>query len=198
MLLVQFTVVSRCLWWPPTTREQARRATAGADRHRALAGAAGHRQRGGRRIQVLLPPFRDAARRGWTPPLPPRRTAVRPGAGGRAEHFIWKGRFLRPGDDDSLHVWCSTQHPSEMQQLIAHALGWRASNHRQLSAHGRGVWRQRIPVGAMGLPGGAAGSAHWPASRLRLDRDEDMSATGLSAMATSRNRAKQSWYKPET
>ena len=110
----------------------------------------------------------------------PHRLSGQARVGGQ-EHFYLEGQisYAQPGDDDSLHVWCSTQHPSEMQQLIAHALGWRA--------HQVTVSCRRMG-GAFG--GKESQSAQWACLaallavrtgrpvKLRLDRDEDMSATG--------------------
>ena len=110
----------------------------------------------------------------------PHRLSGQARVGGQ-EHFYLEGQisYAQPGDDDSLHVWCSTQHPSEMQQLIAHALGWRA---HQITVSCRRMG------GAFG--GKESQSAQWACLaallavrtgrpvKLRLDRDEDMSATG--------------------
>ena len=45
----------------------------------------------------------------------PHRLSGQARVGGQ-EHFYLEGQisYAQPGDDDSLHVWCSTQHPSEM------------------------------------------------------------------------------------
>ncbi|HEY1609943.1 MAG TPA: molybdopterin cofactor-binding domain-containing protein, partial [Paraburkholderia sp.] len=44
---------------------------------------------------------------------------------GGQEQFYLEGQiaYAVPKDDDGMHVWCSTQHPSEMQHLVAHVLG---------------------------------------------------------------------------
>ncbi|MBS4020509.1 MAG: xanthine dehydrogenase molybdopterin binding subunit [Dechloromonas sp.] len=100
---------------------------------------------------------------------------------GGQEHFYLEGQisYAQPGDDGTLHVLCSTQHPTEMQQLVAHCLGWRA---------------HRVSVECRRMGGGFGGkesqSAQWAclaallathtgrAVKMRLDRDDDMVATG--------------------
>ncbi|MFV5215555.1 xanthine dehydrogenase molybdopterin binding subunit [Azonexus caeni] len=100
---------------------------------------------------------------------------------GGQEHFYLEGQisYAQPGDDGTLHVLCSTQHPTEMQQMVAHCLGWRA--------HRVSVECRRMG-GAFG--GKESQSAQWAclaallatrtgrAVKIRLDRDDDMVATG--------------------
>jgi xanthine dehydrogenase large subunit len=100
---------------------------------------------------------------------------------GGQEHFYLEGQvsLAEPREDHSLHLWCSTQHPTEMQHLVAHALGW--------DAHRVSVECRRMG-GAFG--GKESQSAQWACIaallatasgqpvKLRLDRDEDMRATG--------------------
>ncbi len=100
---------------------------------------------------------------------------------GGQEHFYLEGQisYAQPGDDGTLHVLCSTQHPTEMQQMVAHCLGWRA--------HRVSVECRRMG-GAFG--GKESQSAQWACLaallavntgkpvKLRLDRDDDMVATG--------------------
>ncbi|MCP4331931.1 MAG: molybdopterin-dependent oxidoreductase, partial [Gammaproteobacteria bacterium] len=44
---------------------------------------------------------------------------------GGQEQFYLEGQisYVAPKEDGCFHLWCSTQHPSEMQQVVAHALG---------------------------------------------------------------------------
>ena len=100
---------------------------------------------------------------------------------GGQEHFYLEGQisYAQPGDDGTLHVLCSTQHPTEMQQMVAHCLGWRA--------HRVSVECRRMG-GAFG--GKESQSAQWACLaallavntgkpvKMRLDRDDDMVATG--------------------
>jgi xanthine dehydrogenase large subunit len=129
----------------------------------------------------VLPPFAmqrgavDAAFAGA-----PHRLSGSAVLGGQ-EHFYLEGQisYAQPGDDGTLHVLCSTQHPTEMQQMVAHCLGWRA--------HRVSVECRRMG-GAFG--GKESQSAQWACLaallavntgkpvKLRLDRDDDMVATG--------------------
>ncbi|WP_283148391.1 xanthine dehydrogenase molybdopterin binding subunit [Silvimonas soli] len=100
---------------------------------------------------------------------------------GGQEHFYLEGQVsyaqLRP--DDTMHVYCSTQHPSEMQHLVAHALGWRS---HQVSVECRRM--------GGGFGGKESQSGQWACLaallawqtgkpvKLRLDRDDDMVLTG--------------------
>ncbi|WP_036664953.1 xanthine dehydrogenase molybdopterin binding subunit [Paludibacterium yongneupense] len=100
---------------------------------------------------------------------------------GGQEHFYLEGQisYALPREDDSVHVWCSTQHPTEMQHLVAHALGWRA---HQVSVECRRM--------GGGFGGKETQSAQWACLaallatrtgrpvKMRLDRDDDMALTG--------------------
>lgn len=100
---------------------------------------------------------------------------------GGQEHFYLEGQvsLAEPREDNTMHVWCSTQHPTEMQHMVAHALGW--------SAHQVSVACRRM---GGGFGGKESQSAQWACIaallanktgkpvKLRLDRDEDMRATG--------------------
>ena len=45
---------------------------------------------------------------------------------GGQEHFYLEGQiaYAQPREQNAMHIWASTQHPTEMQHLIAHLLGW--------------------------------------------------------------------------
>lgn len=100
---------------------------------------------------------------------------------GGQEHFYLEGQisYAAVREDASIHVWCSTQHPTEMQLLISHALGWRS---HQVSVECRRM--------GGGFGGKESQSAQWACLaaiasvhcghpvKLRLDRDDDMVATG--------------------
>jgi xanthine dehydrogenase large subunit len=100
---------------------------------------------------------------------------------GGQEHFYLEGQvsLAIPGEDGDMLIHTSTQHPSEMQHLVAHVLN--------------------VPVGDVTVEvrrmGGAFGgketqAAQWAAiaalgarvtgrpCKIRLDRDDDMSLTG--------------------
>ncbi|GGE65831.1 xanthine dehydrogenase molybdopterin binding subunit [Massilia psychrophila] len=100
---------------------------------------------------------------------------------GGQEQFYLEGQiaYAVPQEDKGMLVLCSTQHPSEMQHVVAHALGVHSHN---------------IVVECRRMGGGFGGkesqSALWCAAaaiaaaklkrpvKLRADRDDDMLVTG--------------------
>jgi xanthine dehydrogenase molybdopterin-binding subunit B len=59
------------------------------------------------------------------PRWPTARTACRAGWKSGQEHFYLEGQIAQamPMEDGQTHIWSSTQHPSEIQHLVAHLLG---------------------------------------------------------------------------
>ena len=100
---------------------------------------------------------------------------------GGQDHFYLEGQasMAIPGEDGDLTIHSSSQHPSELQQLVAQALG--------LSNHAVTVKVRRMG-GAFG--GKETQAAQWAviaallasktgrAVKIRLDRDDDMVSTG--------------------
>jgi xanthine dehydrogenase large subunit len=100
---------------------------------------------------------------------------------GGQEQFYLEGQiaYAVPKEGEGMHVYCSTQHPTEMQHVVAHAL------HRH--SHDIVVECRRMG-GAFG--GKESQSALWAACaaisaartrrpvKLRADRDDDMMVTG--------------------
>ncbi len=100
---------------------------------------------------------------------------------GGQEQFYLEGQiaYAIPGEDRGMHVYCSTQHPSEMQHVVAHALG--------LHSHHVVVECRRM---GGGFGGKESQSALWASAaaiaaarlrrpvKLRADRDDDMLVTG--------------------
>ncbi|MDY7578236.1 xanthine dehydrogenase molybdopterin binding subunit [Herbaspirillum sp. RTI4] len=100
---------------------------------------------------------------------------------GGQEQFYLEGQisYAIPKEGGALHVHCSTQHPSEMQHLVAHMLG--------LSSHHVLVECRRM---GGGFGGKESQSALWACCaalaaarlrrpvKLRADRDDDMMVTG--------------------
>ena len=100
---------------------------------------------------------------------------------GGQEQFYLEGQisYAIPQEDDTLLVHCSTQHPSEMQSLVAHAL--------KLHAHNVQVVCRRMGGGFGGKESQSALFACVAAIaamrlrlpvKLRLDRDDDFLITG--------------------
>jgi xanthine dehydrogenase large subunit len=110
----------------------------------------------------------------------PHRLAGRIRMGGQ-DHFYLEGQVALavPGEDGDLLVWSSTQHPSEVQHLIASVLG--KAHHavtvevRRMGGGFGGKETQAAPFACM-----AALLAHRTRRpvKLRLDRDDDMLLTG--------------------
>ncbi|GAB2867631.1 xanthine dehydrogenase molybdopterin binding subunit [Pseudoduganella ginsengisoli] len=100
---------------------------------------------------------------------------------GGQEQFYLEGQiaYAIPKEANGMHVYCSTQHPSEMQHVIAHAL--------HLHSHHVLVECRRM---GGGFGGKESQSALWAACaaiaakklnrpvKLRADRDDDMLVTG--------------------
>ncbi|HEY4074093.1 MAG TPA: xanthine dehydrogenase molybdopterin binding subunit [Herbaspirillum sp.] len=100
---------------------------------------------------------------------------------GGQEQFYLEGQisYAIPTENHGMHVYCSTQHPSEMQHLIATALGL-ASHHVLVECRRMGG----------GFGGKESQSAIWACAaaiaarhlqrpvKLRADRDDDMMVTG--------------------
>ncbi len=166
-----------------TSREAARRAAAQAGtviRAQALP-------------PVLTPEAAHAAHQYVVPPMHLQRgDAARAIAGapqtmdlafsvGGQEQFYLEGHiaYALPQEDGGIQVLCSTQHPSEMQHVVAHALG--------LAAHAVQVRCRRMGGGFGGKESQSALFACVAAVaavrlrrpvKLRLDRDDDFLITG--------------------
>ena len=110
----------------------------------------------------------------------PHRLAGRFVQGGQ-EQFYLEGQisYALPQEGGGMHVHCSTQHPSEMQQVVAHALG--------VAAHAVLVECRRMGGGFGGkesqsavfacIAAVAARKLNRPV-KLRPDRDDDFLITG--------------------
>ncbi len=100
---------------------------------------------------------------------------------GGQEHFYLEGQiaYVAPKEDNAFHVWCSTQHPTEMQRVVCHTLN--------LRSHQVVVEMRRMGGGFGGkesqsalfccVAAVAAHKLNRPV-KLRLDRDDDMLITG--------------------
>lgn len=100
---------------------------------------------------------------------------------GGQEQFYLEGQiaYAIPKEDNGMQVLCSTQHPSEMQHVVAHAL----------AVHSHHVTVECRRMGG-GFGGKESQSALWAAAaaiaanklkrpvKLRADRDDDMLVTG--------------------
>ncbi|QUP53370.1 xanthine dehydrogenase molybdopterin binding subunit [Ralstonia syzygii] len=110
----------------------------------------------------------------------PRSEAGRLSLGGQ-EQFYLEGQisYAVPKEDDGMHVWCSTQHPTEMQHAVSHMLGWHANQVLVECRRMGGGFGGKESQSA--LFACCAALAAWKLAcpvKLRPDRDDDMMITG--------------------
>ncbi len=110
----------------------------------------------------------------------PRRLAGRMAIGGQ-DHFYLEGHIALalPGEDGEVAVFSSTQHPSEVQHMVAHVLGLPSNRvtvevRRMGGAFGGKETQSNLFAAVAAL---AAVTLDRPV-KLRPDRDDDMVATG--------------------
>jgi xanthine dehydrogenase large subunit len=100
---------------------------------------------------------------------------------GGQDHFYLEGHVALaiPGEDDEMIVWSSTQHPSEVQHMVAHVLGCPSNavtvNVRRMGGGFGGKETQSNQFAALAAV--AARKLNLPV-KIRPDRDDDMTATG--------------------
>ena len=100
---------------------------------------------------------------------------------GGQDHFYLEGQIAlaTPKEDGDVHVFSSTQHPSEVQHLVAHVLG-RPTNAVTVEVRRMGGGfggKETHPAIFAAISALAAVKTGRPA-KLRLDRDDDMVMTG--------------------
>ncbi len=101
---------------------------------------------------------------------------------GGQEQFYLEGQIslaVPQEGGESLLVHCSTQHPSEMQQLVAHCLGWHA--HRvvvQCRRMGGGFGGKESQSALFACVASIAALKLKKPVKLRVDRDDDFLVTG--------------------
>jgi xanthine dehydrogenase large subunit len=100
---------------------------------------------------------------------------------GGQEQFYLEGQisYAIPQEDGGLLVHCSTQHPSEMQQVVAHALGL-ASHQVQVQCRrmGGGFGGKESQSAPFACVAALAARALQRPVKLRPDRDDDFAVTG--------------------
>ncbi|WP_250502583.1 xanthine dehydrogenase molybdopterin binding subunit [Caballeronia sp. AZ7_KS35] len=100
---------------------------------------------------------------------------------GGQEQFYLEGQiaYAVPKEDDGMHVYCSTQHPTEMQHLVAHVLNVHSHNVLvECRRMGGGFGGKESQSGIFAC---CAALAAWKLLcpvKLRPDRDDDMMITG--------------------
>ncbi|MEL6576041.1 MAG: molybdopterin cofactor-binding domain-containing protein, partial [Pseudomonadota bacterium] len=100
---------------------------------------------------------------------------------GGQDHFYLEGHIALaiPGEDGAMEVWSSTQHPSEVQHVVAHTLGLPSAMvtvkvRRMGGAFGGKETQSNLFACVAALAARATGRP----VKLRPDRDDDMIATG--------------------
>ena len=141
------TSASRCSPSPPTTVEQARRAARlAAGRVRATCRRSSPSRTRSRRAVVRAADRTSCARGDREAALAAAPHASRADRIGGQEHFYLEGQiaFAVPSEDGDMLVYSSTQHPSEVQHLVAHVLGLARTTRStvEVPAHGRRLRRQ--------------------------------------------------------
>ncbi len=110
----------------------------------------------------------------------PHRLSGRFDIGGQ-DHFYLEGQIAlaRPGEDGQIHLLSSTQHPSEVQHLVAHLLGLPSADvtvevRRMGGAFGGKETQAALFAAAAALVARLTGRS----AKFRCDRDDDMVMTG--------------------
>ena len=100
---------------------------------------------------------------------------------GGQEQFYLEGQisYAIPREDGGMLVHCSTQHPTEMQHLVARALG-RQAHHVQVVCRrmGGGFGGKESQSAMFACIAALAAAAIGTPVKLRLDRDDDFLITG--------------------
>ena len=100
---------------------------------------------------------------------------------GGQDHFYLEGHIAMaiPGEDDDVLVYSSTQHPSEVQHMVAHVLDVPSNavtvNIRRM---GGGFGGKETQSNAFAVVAALAAKKYGRAVKIRPDRDDDMIATG--------------------
>ena len=100
---------------------------------------------------------------------------------GGQEHFYLEGQVsvALPQEDGGMLVWCSTQHPSEMQHLVARALGVASHAVRvECRRMGGGFGGKESQSALVACVAAVAAARLQRPVKLRLDRDDDFLVTG--------------------
>jgi len=100
---------------------------------------------------------------------------------GGQEQFYLEGQisYVAPKEDGCIHLWCSTQHPTEMQHVVAHALGLDLNQVVvEMRRMGGGFGGKESQSAIFACIASVAAYRLKCPIKLRLDRDDDMMVTG--------------------
>ena len=110
----------------------------------------------------------------------PRRIQGEFAVGGQ-EQFYLEGQisYAVPKENGGMHVWCSTQHPTEMQHLVARALNLQSNQVVvEVRRMGGGFGGKESQSALFACVAAIAARQLGRPVKLRLDRDDDMMITG--------------------
>ncbi|MBZ0164053.1 MAG: xanthine dehydrogenase molybdopterin binding subunit [Notoacmeibacter sp.] len=110
----------------------------------------------------------------------PRRLSGSMRCGGQ-DHFYLEGHIALaiPGEDGDVHVHSSTQHPSEVQHMVAHVLGVPSNAVTvDIRRMGGGFGGKETQANLFAAIAAVAARRSGKAVKIRPDRDDDMQATG--------------------
>jgi xanthine dehydrogenase large subunit len=110
----------------------------------------------------------------------PHRLSGRLEMGGQ-EHFYLEGQaaLATPGEGGAIHVASSTQHPSEVQHLIATLLGLRSADVTvEVRRMGGAFGGKETQAAAYAVACALVAAKTGRPARIRADRDDDMVMTG--------------------
>jgi xanthine dehydrogenase large subunit len=100
---------------------------------------------------------------------------------GGQDHFYLEGQiaFAMPGEDEDVTVHSSTQHPSEVQHMVGHALGIPSNAVNVVVRRmGGGFGGKETQGNLFAVVAAIAAKKFNRAVKIRPDRDDDMVATG--------------------
>ncbi len=100
---------------------------------------------------------------------------------GGQEQFYLEGQisYVALREDGCLHLWCSTQHPTEMQHVVAHSLGLDFNQVVvEMRRMGGGFGGKESQSAIFACIASIAAYRLRRPIKLRLDRDDDMLITG--------------------
>jgi xanthine dehydrogenase large subunit len=100
---------------------------------------------------------------------------------GGQEQFYLEGQisYAVPREDDGIHLYCSTQHPTEMQRMVCHMLNLRS--HQvvcEMRRMGGGFGGKESQSAMFACVASLAAKKLNRPVKCRLDRDDDMMITG--------------------
>ncbi|MEP7183811.1 MAG: molybdopterin cofactor-binding domain-containing protein, partial [Betaproteobacteria bacterium] len=102
-------------------------------------------------------------------------------ASGGQDHFYLEGQIAlaMPAEHGGMRVFCSTQHPGEVQQMVAHALGIDAHDVVvECRRMGGGFGGKETQMSLFACLAAILARRSGAAVKFRVDRDDDMIMTG--------------------